>query len=168
MACADRMLTRFRWGVIRMRYRLLPLILWRRKIRMWLSVLIGLVLFSRQDILLWGTIFEPDELWQYIGIYHRGWFVMLWALMLLGLLWNWPDCRAGLLHAAMLYTLAFGGLPDVLYYWLRGLPIPELLPWLDAHPLIWFSPVTRWNLVGSVLIWMGVWLGVTVRRRLPI
>jgi len=132
---------------------------WLRRI--WLCVLAGMVLFSIQDILLWQRIFEANEMWEFVGTYHEGWFIMLWALIAMGFLWTrcW---RTGLLHATMMVTLAFGGLPDVLYYWLRALPIPARLPWLDAHPLILFSPVTSINLLFSTGLWIGFWLTATI------
>ena len=124
--------------------------------RLWLSVTVGMLLFARQDILLWQRIFEANEMWEFVGTYHEGWFIMLWAMMLLGFIWLWPNWKLGLLHGAIMFTLVFGGLPDVFYYWLRLVPIPDALPWLDLHPLIWFSPVTRWNLVGSTMIWIAI------------
>lgn len=134
-----------------------------------MCVLAGLVLYALQDVLLWAKIFERDQLWQYIGIYHRGWAVLLWAQIMAGLLWSGRDWRAGLLHGAMLYTLAHSGLEDLLYYALQLRPLPDVLPWLDQAPLILFSPVSRQNLAISALIWLGVWLGVTafLRKRSP-
>lgn len=135
--------------------------------RIWVCVLAGLILFAWQDVLLWGRIFERDQLWQYIGIYHRGWFVMLWSLAIVGVLWTWPDWRRGLLQTAMLITLAYSGLEDLLYYVLQLRPVPELLPWLDQHPLIFWAPVTRENLTANVLLWLVGWAGVTraLRKR---
>ena len=125
--------------------------------RIWIIVILELLLFALQDVMLWARIFEADQLWQYIGIYHQGWMVMLMAMALLPMFWLWPRWQQGLLHAAMLLSLAFGGLEDVLYYVLQAKPIPEGLPWLDAHPLILFSPVTYHNLIGSVVLWLLAW-----------
>lgn len=129
--------------------------------RVWIGALAGLVFISWQDAGLWGGIFERDQLWQYIGVYHAYWFRFLWALMALGFVWLWPRLDLAVLHAAMLYTLFFGGLPDVLYYWLQGRAIPDALPWLDAHPLILFSPVTRGNLIASTCLWVAFWGAVS-------
>lgn len=134
-------------------------------IRVWLCVLAGLLLYALQDVMLWAEIFERHELWQFIGIYHAGWQVLLFALILAGFFWAGRDWRAGVLHAAMLYTLAHSGLEDLLYYALQQRPVPDRLPWLDQAPLILFSPVDRQNLVLSALIWVGAWLGVTAFLR---
>lgn len=126
--------------------------------RIWVCALVGLVLFARQDVLLWATIFERDELWQYIGIYHEGWFVMMWGLVVAGFLWTWPNWKKGLLHGTLLVTLVYSGLEDVLYYVLQGKTIPDMLPWLDQHPLILFSPVTRGNLLVNCGAWLAGWV----------
>ena len=137
--------------------------------RVWLLVLVGLVLWSLQDILIWQVIFETDELWQYDGIYHRGWYVMLYGQIVLAFLWTWPKWGRAVLHGVMLYTLAHAGTADVLYYWLRLVPIPDVLPWLNEHPLILFSPVTGGNLIASVAIWLVAWVLVTITmHRFPI
>ena len=54
--------------------------------------------------------------------------------------------------------LFYFGLADIFYFWLRGVKIPKLLPWLNNHPFIGgiseffgYSVVTGNSLVLSVL-----------------
>ncbi len=122
--------------------------------------LLAVYFWALQDRLLWGVIFEADKLWQYDSIYHRGWFISLVGYCVLGFLIfminkKW---KQGLLYVLMVYTFAMSGLNDALYYWVAGLTVPDVLPWLDEHPLILFSPVTNVTLLFSVALWLLFWL----------
>lgn len=127
------------------------------KRRIVVSAAVGILLYAFQDVFLWARIFERDELWDYAGVYHEGWAVLLWMLAIGGFVWLWPNVKAGLLHAALVYSLAHSGLEDILYYLIQGKPLPALLPWLDHAPLILFSPVTGANLIISAAAWMLAW-----------
>ena len=65
-----------------------------------------------------------------------------------------------------LYTLAFGGAEDILYYWLDGRQITGVLPWLDRSRLIFVRPqrgdVTSLELLASAIFWVMVWVGLLV------
>lgn len=122
------------------------------------ALLVALIAYVRIDILIWGRIFEADQLWQYAGTYHRGWFVMLYGFIALGvlLLDTW---RARIFYAASLAVLCFNGTNDILYYWLDGRQLPQVLPWLDNHPLILFSPVTDERLLLNCFLWLALLAG---------
>ena len=62
--------------------------------------------------------------------------------------------------------MAFGGVEDILYYWLDGKSIPAIMPWLDRSRLIFVRPVagdvTRAELLASAAFWLAFWLTVMV------
>ena len=75
-------------------------------------------------------------------------------------------------YQGALYTLAFGGVEDILYYWLDGRPLPAALPWLDRSRLIFVRPlsgdVTNLEVLASAAFWVAVWLSLLlVLPRLP-
>lgn len=117
-----------------------------------LSLVIALIFYTLTDIYIWQRIFETDQLWQYAGVYHRGWYFSLYGMIALGvlLLDGW---RNKIFYGVSLYLLAFNGTNDILYYWLDGRVLPERLEWLDNHFLILFSPVTDTSLLFSSIIW---------------
>jgi hypothetical protein len=65
-----------------------------------------------------------------------------------------------------LYTMAFGGVEDVLYYWFDGRSIPSVLPWLDRSHLILIRPmegnVTSVDLLASAAFWLVVWVAALI------
>ena len=65
------------------------------------------------------------------------------------------------------YLLWMFGLADVLYFWLQGLKIPSLLPWLNNHPFIGgvsgffgYSAVTGNSLILSAIVGTIITYGV--------
>jgi hypothetical protein len=62
--------------------------------------------------------------------------------------------------------MAFGGVEDVLYYWLDARPLPAILPWLDRSRLILVRPsdgdVTSVEVLASAAFWVAAWLGLMV------
>ena len=133
-----------------------------------LAVVVSIIFYTLADILIWQRIFEANELWLGIGIYHKGWQMMLYGLMASGAILLLPRWRQSVVFSVSLYTLAHSGLSDVLYYWLDGRAIPELLPWLDEAPLILFSPVTNSNLILGSLAWIGIWIIILNYNKLNI
>lgn len=121
--------------------------------RLLVSILIALFFYIRTDILIWQRIFETNQLWQYAGVYHRGWYMSLYGFILLGVLLL-PTWREKLFYGITLLILCFNGTNDVLYYWLDGRALPERLEWLDRHFLILFSPVTRGTLLLNCALWI--------------
>ena len=114
----------------------------------------SLCFYTLTDIHIWQRIFETDQLWQYAGVYHRGWYFSLYGMIALGvLLLNGYQNK--IFYGVSLYLLAFNGTNDVLYYWLDGRPLPGRLEWLDFHKLILFKPVTDVSLLLSCLVWLS-------------
>ncbi len=127
----------------------------------WLGAVAGALLtWSWSDVLTWQRIFEAGGLYQYDAAYQSGHQVVLFGLIALGVMLL---LRSGLVWAAAyalaVYTLAYGGVADLLYYWLDRRALPSALPWLDSsHPLIVRHPVTAAGLEISAALWVGLWL----------
>ena len=118
-----------------------------------LALAVALCFYALTDIHIWQRIFETDQLWQYAGVYHKGWFFSLYGLIALGvLLLNGFGNK--LFYGCTLYLLAFNGTNDVLYYWLDNRELPARLEWLDGHSLIFFKPVTDISLLASCALWL--------------
>jgi hypothetical protein len=126
---------------------------------------VGLVFYALSDILLWQRIFEANHLWQYDAQYQTGHVAILVALIGTGMVLLWNAGWWAVWYGLAFYTLAFGGLADVMYYWLDGRSIPAALPWLEANHLILFHPVTTATLVLSAGAWIAVWLGSLLASR---
>jgi len=135
--------------------------------RVVVALSVGLLFYALSDILLWQRIFEAHGLYQYDGAYQSGHVAILLALISSGMVLLLEARWWALWYGLAFYTLAFGGLADVLYYWLDGRALPAVLPWLDANRLILFHPVTSWSLLASAGLWTALWaasLAVRVRR----
>jgi hypothetical protein len=139
----------------------------RKTPRTLLAIITALLFYTMIDILIWQRIFETDELWQYIGIYHRGWNFALYGFIVLGvlLLDGW---REKIFYSLCLYVLCFNGTNDILYYWLDGRAVPARLEWLDNDPFIFFVPVTNTSLIASSSIWIlffvVLWILINMKR----
>lgn len=123
-----------------------------RNLKPLIAALIALLFYTITDILIWQRIFEANQMTQYAGKYHIGWFFTLAGYALIGvlLMWSvWKDCFYFL---TFLFVGAFSGLEDVLYYLLDRKPMPYELPWLDNNPMIFH--ISREGVIGSVLFWM--------------
>jgi hypothetical protein len=130
------------------------------------ALVAALGFYALSDILLWQRIFEANRLWVFDDQYQTGHVVMLVALMAVGGLLLLDAGLWALWYLGALYTTAFGGAADVLYYWLDGRSIPGVLPWLDRSRLIFIRPidgeVTSVELLVSAAFWMALWLGLLV------
>jgi hypothetical protein len=141
-----------------------------KKYRPAIAAALALTFYTFADILIWQRIFETNQMVQYANIYHTGWFVSLAGYAILGvvLMWGaWKDCIYFLIS---LFVGAFCGLEDVLYYLLDGKPMPDMLPWLEANPMIFH--VSREGVIGSVSIWLMVLVAIYIllyqwRRKTP-
>lgn len=122
--------------------------------KFWLALAVSMFFFVKVDILIWQRIFETNELWELgMGVYHTGWRYALYGFMALGALFLWPDVRRAVQFPVYLWILSVSGLPDILYYWVDGRPLPEVLPWLEHLPTI-LKPITSANLVVSAVGWI--------------
>ncbi len=123
------------------------------------AVIVALTTWAWSDVLTWQRIFESHGMWAFDAQYQAGHEVVLYGLIALGFLFLLPSGRSWALgYGIAVYSLAYGGLADVLYYWLDGRVIPATLPWLDTgHPLILVHPVTAPGLLVSTLAWLLLW-----------
>lgn len=123
-----------------------------------LALIVGLVFFAESDILIWQRIFEKNLLWQFDSQYQSGHLVVLWGMIFLGVIFLIDKKVWALWFATAFYTLVYGGVEDILYYWLDGQSLPNQLPWLESyHPLL-LHPVTSFSLVFSAALWIGFWV----------
>ncbi len=124
------------------------------------AVLLAVVTWAWSDVLTWQRIFESRGLYEYDAQYQAGHEVVLFGLIGLGVILLMPAGRRwAIAYALAVYTLAYGGLADLLYYWLDGRAIPSTLPWLDpGHPLLIVHPVTGTGLILSTAAWGCTWL----------
>ena len=147
----------------------------RRKVLVGLLVALGF--YALSDILLWQRIFEAHQLSMFDSQYQTGHVAILVGIMgTAGVLLLDAGFWA-LWFEGALYTMAFGGVEDVLYFWLDGRSIPHVLPWLDRSRLIFIRPgagdVTSAELLASAAFWLALWLALLVlvplvaRRRHP-
>ena len=132
------------------------------KRRVVVALAAGETFYALSDILLWQRIFEAHGLYEYDGAYQSGHVVILVALIGTGMVLLIDTRWWALWYGLAFYTLAFGGVADVLYYWLDGRAIPAVLPWLDENHLILFHPVTNGTVLASALVWIAFWLGTAV------
>ena len=134
--------------------------------RVSLALLIALGFYALSDILLWQRIFETHELSLFDPEYQTGHVAILVGMMAVGGVLLLESGLWALWYQGALYTLAFGGVEDVLYYWLDGKAIPGVLPWLDRSRLIFVRPlpgdVTNVELLASAAFWVVLWLSVLV------
>lgn len=124
-----------------------------KKYRAVLAALIALFFYTLTDIIIWQRIFEANNMVEYAHAYHIGWFISLAGYAVIGVLLMWGAWKDCFYFLSALFVGAFSGLEDILYYLLDGKPIPESLPWLANHPMIYES--SRLGLIGSVLFWLS-------------
>ena len=120
---------------------------------------VGLLFYALGDVLLWQRIFEAHALYALDDTYQTGHRAVLLGLIGVGMALLYDTRLWALWYGLAFYTLAFGGLEDVLYYWLGGRQIPEVLPWLNDNHLILFKPVTAAALLASTTVWLAFWIG---------
>ncbi len=118
----------------------------------------ALVFYALSDVLLWQRIFERHGLQQFDSQYQTGRLSALVGLIAVGMVLLYDMGLWAICYGLALYTLAYSGLEDVLYYALDMRPIPSSLPWLDENRLIFFKPVTAPSLLASTALWMGLWI----------
>ncbi len=142
----------------------MPLTTVRR--RTLLALILALGFYALSDILLWQRIFEAHGLSAFDPEYQTGHIAILVGMMAVGAILLLDSGWWALWYQGALYTFAFGGVEDVLYYWLDGRAIPGLLPWLDRSRLIFVRPlaghVTNIELLASAALWVTLWLSVLV------
>ncbi len=118
------------------------------------------------DILLWQRIFEANGLWMFDADYQTGHVAILIGMLGVGGVLMLDSGFWALWFGGALYTMAFGGVEDVMYYCLDGQSIPAVLPWLDRSRLIFVRPiagdVTSAELLASAAFWLALWLSVMV------
>ena len=130
--------------------------------RMLQLVFMAVVTLGVVDNVFWKHIFEANQLWQYDDIYHRGYWLVVGALLLFGAAQLWSDDKKYWLDALSFVVLTWvfvaGGAVDVMYYWLDGQAVPATLPWLDkpGHGVFLFHPVTAGNIWISPLLYFVV------------
>jgi len=128
------------------------------------ALLIALGFYTLSDILLWQRIFEAHQLSRFDPEYQTGHVAILVGMMGMGVVLLLDSGLWALWFEGALYTIAFGGGEDVLYYWLDGRQIPAVLPWLDRSRLIFVRPavgdVTSVELLASAAFWLGAWLSL--------
>ena len=136
----------------------------RRRVLAALVIAIGF--YALSDILLWQRIFEAHQLSMFDSDYQTGHVAILVGMMATGAVLLWDAGAWALWFEGALYTIAFGGGEDVLYYWLDGRSIPAVLPWLDRSRLILIRPlagdVTSLELLASAAFWLFLWISVLV------
>jgi hypothetical protein len=134
--------------------------------RAMVALVIALGFYALSDILLWQRIFEAHQLAKFDAQYQTGHVAILVGMMGVGGVLLFDSGLWALWFEGALYTLAFGGAEDVLYYWLDGRSIPSVLPWLDRSRLIFVRPVagnvTSAELLASAVAWFGLWVAVLV------
>ena len=136
----------------------------RRRVLVALFVALGF--YALSDILLWQRIFEANSLSMFDAQYQTGHVAILIGLIGTGAVLLWDAGAWALWFGGALYTTAFGGVADVLYYWLDGRSVPAVLPWLDRSRLVFIRPlggdVTCVELLASAAFWLGLWLAAWV------
>src|SRR2546430_16144720 len=107
------------------------------------ALLIALGFYALSDILLWQRIFEAHQLSMFDSQYQTGHVAILVGMMGVGAVLLLDAGVWALWYEGALYTIAFGGGADVLYYWLDGRQIPAVLPWLRPPRPILRPPFSR-------------------------
>src|SRR5437879_11805622 len=130
------------------------------------ALLLALGFYALSDILLWQRIFEAHQLSMFDSQYQTGHVAILVGMMGVGAVLLLDAGVWALWYEGALYTIAFGGGEDVLYYWLAGKQIPAVLPWLDRSRLI-FVRATAGDgacpeLLGAAGLWLGCWFALVV------
>ena len=136
----------------------------RRRVAVALVVAVGF--YALSDILLWQRIFEAHRLWAFDGAYQSGHVAILVGIIAVGAVLLVDTGLWALWFGGALYTLAFGGVADILYYWLDARPLPDVLPWLDASRLIFIRPVqgdvTSVEVLASAAFWIALWTAALI------
>jgi hypothetical protein len=120
----------------------------------------ALVLYALSDILLWQRIFEQHGLYRFDCEYQTGHVAVLVGLIAVGMVLLYDAGPWAVWYGLALYTLAYSGLEDVLFYMLDSRPIPSALPWLNENRLILFKPVTHAGLLASSALWVSAWVAL--------
>lgn len=130
------------------------------------ALLVALGFYALSDILLWQRIFEAHQLSMFDPQYQTGHVAVLVGMMGMGGVLLIDSGVWALWFEGALYTTAFGGVEDVLYFWFDGRPIPAVLPWLDRSHLIFIRPlpgdVTSAELLASAAFWLVLWLAALI------
>jgi hypothetical protein len=122
------------------------------------AVVGALVFYALSDILLWQRIFEQHGMYQFDGQYQTGHVCVLVGLIAIGVVLLYDAGLWAIWYGLAVYSLAYSGLEDVLYYLLDLRPVPSVLPWLNQNPYILFKPVTQLGLLASTAIWSIMWV----------
>src|SRR5437867_11013044 len=142
----------------------MPLATVRR--RTLLALILALGFIALRDSLLCQRIFGSHGLSAFDPEYQTGHVAILVGMMAVGAILLLDSGWWALWYQGALYTFAFGGVEDVLYYWLDGRAIPGLLPWLDPSRLILVRPlagaVTSVEPLASAALWLTLSLSVVV------
>ena len=130
------------------------------------ALLVALGFYALSDILLWQRIFEAHQLSMFDPQYQTGHVAILVGMMGVGGVLLIDSGIWALWFEGALYTMAFGGDEDVLYFWFDGRAIPAVLPWLDRSHLIFIRPlsgdVTSAELLASAMFWLVLWLAALI------
>lgn len=123
------------------------------------AALTALVFVTVVDILIWQQLYEAQKLMpiEAAPTYHAGLHMVLIGFVVVGAVALLPDRSAAATYVLTLILFGSNATADVLYYWLRGISVPDRLPWLDHNPLILFRPVDGTGLLLSCYIWAGAW-----------
>lgn len=127
------------------------------RVRVVIALAMGLTSYALSDILLWQRIFEAHGLYEFDAPYQVGHTAVLIGLIAVGIVLLWERRAWAAWYGLALFTLAYSGVEDMLYYLLDGRTIPATLPWLERDPLILFKPVTEVNLLLSSGLWVAFW-----------
>ncbi len=132
------------------------------RLKVVVSLVTGLVFYALSDVLLWQRIFEEHGLKQFDPAYQTGHREILLGMIAVGVILLWDAGAWAVAWALAFYTLAWGGVADLLYYVLDGRAIPTALPWLDDNRLMPLKPVTDTTLLINCGIWVALWLVAVV------
>lgn len=84
------------------------------RLRVVLALATGLFFYALSDILLWQRIFEGHDLFAFDAQYRSGHVSTLVGFIAVGVVLQWDRGLWAIWWATAFYTLAFGGVCDVL------------------------------------------------------
>ena len=73
------------------------------------AIFIALFFYTLVDIEIWQRIFEANGLSNYADQYHKGWFLMLAGLIVIGAFFLYPQWKKIIIYASSLLFFAFNG-----------------------------------------------------------
>ena len=125
------------------------------KLKITLLVITSIVGMAYTDIIIWGHIFEANNLTQHAMKFHVGLFDVLFFFMIVSALAS-KSILDWAVYVMFTVVFALNGTEDILYYWLDGRSIPDYLPWLDSNILIspLRIPVTDRTIMFSAFLWL--------------